>query len=199
LIGVAHVLAMPAERSYVPLMPPAPPMTADELLQLRLPHQRTELVKGVLVVREPTGGRHGRVAMELGRLIANHVAEHGLGQVYAAETGFTLARHPDTVRAADIAFIARERLPDQEPTGFPDLAPDLVVEVLSPNDRPGDTLAKVGDWLSAGTRLVWAVDPARQLARVYRHDGTQSVAPADQALDGEDVVSGFSCPLHSVL
>ena len=60
-------------------------------------------------------------------------------------------------------------------------------------------LAKVADWLSAGTRLVWVVDPERRLARVYRHDGSEQIVTADQALDGEDVVPGFACPLSAVL
>src|SRR5205814_2774899 len=149
----------------------------------------------VLAVREPAGGRHGRVTTELTRHLANHVDAHQLGAVYAAETGFTLARHPDTVRAPDIAFVRRERLPDPEPTGFPDLAPDLVVEVLSPGDRPGEVLAKVADWLSAGTRLVWVVDPAGRRARVYRADGSDASVDTDGALDGEDVVPGFTCKL----
>ncbi len=133
------------------------------------------------------------------RHLANHVDAHQLGAVYAAETGFTLARHPDTVRASDIAFVRGERLPDPEPAGFPDLAPDLVVEVLSPGDRPGEVLAKVADWLSAGTRLLWVVDPERRLARVYRHDGTETIVTAEGALDGEDVLPGFSCSLVSIL
>src|SRR5213596_1441472 len=187
---------MPAERAYVPNMSL---MTADELLSVRIPEKRIELVKGVLVVREPAGGRHGRVTTELTRHLANHVHAHQSGAVYAAETGFALARDPDTVRAPDIAFIRGNRLPDPEPTGFPDLAPDLVVEVLSPGDRPGEVLAKVGDWLSAGTRLVWTVDPERRLARVYRHDGTQAFVTADGALDGEDVLPGFTCSFASIL
>src|SRR2546422_9111971 len=105
---------------------------------------------------------------------------------------------PDPVRAPDIAFVRRERLPAPEPTGFPDLAPDLVVEVLSPGDRPGEVLAKVADWLTAGTRLVWTVDPERRLARVYRHDGSETMVTAEGALDGEDVLPGFSCSLASI-
>jgi len=189
---------MPAERAYVPDMP-VTPMTADELLRLRLPHQRAELVHGALVVREPAGYRHGRVAMTLAIRLGAHLERTRAGQLFAAETGFTLARGPDTVRAPDIAFVRRERLPDPEPAGFPDLAPDLVVEVLSPDDRSGDVLAKVADWLSAGTRLVWVVDPGRRIARIYRLDGTEAVVAADGALDGEDVVSGFSCPLGAIL
>jgi len=192
---------MPAEPVYVPRMPPPPPalMTADELLHVRIPDKRVELVRGRLVVREPAGLRHGRVAMELARLLANYVGDRGMGRVYAAETGFTVARDPDTVRAPDVAFIRRDRLPDPEPLGFPDLAPDLVVEVLSPGDRPGEILAKVADWLSAGTRLVWVVDPLRQVARVYRQDGSETIVTAEAALEGEDVLPGFECPLATIL
>ncbi len=128
-----------------------------------------------------------------------HVRAHDLGVVYAAETGFTLARHPDTVRAPDVAFIRRDRLPSPEPTGYPELGPDLVVEVLSPGDRPGDVLAKIADWLSAGAALVWVVDPARRLARVYRADGSEAIVQKAEALAGEDVVRGFSCLLSEVL
>ena len=174
-------------------------VTADELLRTNLPDKRVELVRGVLVVREPAGSRHGRVAMELARHLGNHVHTHGLGAVYAAETGFTLARDPDTVRAPDVAFVQRERLPEPEPVGFPALAPDLVVEVLSPGDRPGEVLAKVADWLAAGTRLVWVVDPDRRLARVYGADGSEQIVTEGLALTGEDVVPAFSCPLADIL
>lgn len=192
---------MPAEHVYVPRMPPPPPalMTADELLHVRIPDKRVELVRGRLVVREPAGLRHGRVAMDLARLLANYAGDRGIGRVYAAETGFTVARDPDTVRAPDVAFIRRDRLPDPEPLGFPDLAPDLVVEVLSPGDRPGETLAKVADWLSAGTRLVWVVDPLRRVARVYRQDGSETIVTAEAALEGEDVLPEFACPLATIL
>lgn len=174
-------------------------MTADELLRLNLPDKRTELVRGTLVVRELAGFRHSRVSTDVGLRLANHVHAHGLGQVYAGGTGFTLARDPDTVRAADVAFVLRERLPAPEPSGFAAFAPDLVVEVLSPNDRPGEVLAKIADWLSAGTRLVWVIDPERRLARVYRDDGTEHTLSENQSLAGEDVVPGFSCPLAEIL
>ena len=188
---------MPTEPAYVPAMPAL--MTADELLHVRIPDKRVELVRGRLVVREPAGLRHGRVAMELARLLANYVDDRRIGSVYAAETGFTVARDPDTVRAPDVAFIRRDRLPDPEPLGFPDVAPDLVAEVVSPGDRPGEILAKVADWLSAGTRLVWVVDPLRRVARVYRQDGSETIVPADGALEGEDVLPGFACPLEAIL
>ncbi len=174
-------------------------LTAEELPRIQPSGKRTELVRGVLVVREPAGYRHGEVAARLTRILGNHVEERSLGRVLAAETGFTLARNPDTVRAPDVAFIRRERVPQPPPSGYAALAPDLVVEVLSPDDRPGQVLAKVADWLSAGTALVWVVDPERREARVYRADGHESLVPQDGVLDGEDVVPGFRCDLGAVL
>ena len=176
-----------------------PLMTADELLHASIPDKRTELVRGALIVREPAGYRHGRIAGELTLLLAQHAKAAGLGQIVSAETGFRLRTNPDTVRAPDIGFIQRDRLPDPQTRGFPVLSPDLVVEVLSPDDRPGETLAKIGDWLEAGARLVWVIDPERRLARVYRLDGTESILGAEDTLDGEDVVAGFTCTLGAIL
>jgi Uma2 family endonuclease len=191
---------MSAERAYVPAMSAQPArLTAEELLRTPIADKRVELVRGVLVVREPAGSTHGLVAMNLGVEVAVYVKRTGAGAVYAAETGFQLATNPDTVRAPDVAFVTRDRLPPRGTTGYPALAPDLAVEVLSPGDRPGEVLAKVADWLSAGTRLVWVVDPARRIARVYRADGSETLVTADQALDGEDVLPGFSCPLDGIL
>jgi len=189
---------MSAERVYVRSMPPAL-MTADELLHTSIPDKHVELVRGILVVREPAGYCHGRVSMELAFFLTRHVKETGAGQVVSAETGFKLKSDPDTVRAPDVAFIARERLPDSQARGFPALGPDLVVEVLSPDNRPGETLAKVGDWLEAGVRLVWVIDPERRVARVYRQDGTETHLGENGMLEGEDVLPGFSCSLTSIL
>jgi len=188
---------MPAEPAYVPDMPAL--MTADELLHANIPNKRTELVRGVLRVREPAGFEHGRVAMNLGAELRVYAKHAGAGVVLAAETGFKLFTDPDTVRAPDVAFVAKGREPPPGATGFANLAPDLAVEVLSPGDRPGEILAKVADWLFAGTRLVWVVDPLRRVARVYRQDGSETIVPADRALEGEEVLPGFACPLETIL
>jgi len=174
-------------------------MTADDLLRTHVPDKRTELVRGVLVVHEPAGSRHGLVTMTLGAELAVYAKQAGAGGVYAAESGFKLASNPDTVRAPDIAFVTRERLPPPTTTGYPALAPDLAVEVLSSGDRPGDVLAKVADWLTAGTRLVWTVDPERRVARIYRQDGSETFVTAGGGLEGEDVLPGFACSLESIL
>jgi Uma2 family endonuclease len=180
-------------------MPQPAIVSADDLERLTPPNMRSELVRGVLVVREPAGFRHGELTVRLTKAIVSHVDAHGLGSVLPAETGFKLASDPDTVRAPDIAFVRRDRVPDPRPEGFPAIAPDLVVEVLSPRDRPGEVLSKVADWLAAGSSLVWVVDPQRRCARVYRADGSEELVSENGALDGEDILPGFSCPLTDIL
>lgn len=179
---------------------PAPTiMTANELLTLHMPDKRTELVRGRLVVRELAGLRPGDVAARVLVAISNYLAADrdrqpsgvARGLVVAAETGFTLQRNPDTVRAPDVAYIRASRLPSGPHTGFADFAPDIAVEVLSPSDRHGEVLAKVADWLTAGTSLVWTIDPERRQARVYRADGSETVLTGVDQLDGEDVLPHF--------
>jgi Uma2 family endonuclease len=132
---------MPAERAYVPNMPL---MSAEQLLQTNIPNKRTELVRGVLIVRELHGARHGMVVANLCGEIGTHVHAHQLGTALVG-TGFILARNPDTVRAPDVAFVRKGKTAHPAPVGYPEFAPDLAVEVRSPNDRPGETLSNVGD------------------------------------------------------
>ncbi len=174
-------------------------MTAEDLMANPVPNKRTELVAGRLVVHEPPGYLHGATAGRLLLAIGIHARTHSLGIILAAETGFTLFRNPDTVRAPDVAFIRSARVPAQAPAGYAEFAPDLAVEVLSPSDRAGQVLAKVGDWLNAGAALVWIVDPVRRVARVYRADGSESILGADDSLDGEDVLPGFSVTVASMI
>lgn len=173
-------------------------MTAEELLRLNLPNKRTELVDGRLYVREPAGPRHGEAAARLLAAIAAHVYPRKLGRVFAAETGFTLRTNPDTVRAPAVAFVREDRAADLPSRGYAAMAPDLVVEVLSPDDRAREVRAKVENWLRAGSTLVWVVDPVNRRAHVYRADGTDTAIAEDGALDGESVLPGFACALGSV-
>jgi len=115
------------------------------------------------------------------------------------DTGFKIERDPDTVRAPDVAFVVRERLAHIPDEGYAELAPDWVAEILSSNDRPGEVLEKVGQWLGAGVRVVWVLDQVRRDARIYRADGTVSTVEPDGELNGEDVLSGFRCPLRDIL
>ena len=113
---------------------------------------RSELVRGEIHPLIPPAARHGLIAMRLGAWILRHAEDQRLGTVYAAETGFVLARDPDTVRAPDVAFVCAERPPCPE-RGYHEGAPDLVVEVLSPDDRPGYVRSKVAEWLKGGAAV----------------------------------------------
>src|SRR6266516_2448340 len=153
----------------------APVLTAADVERMSLPGKQVELVRGQLVVREPPGTWHGAIAAKLAYHLSDFANRQGLGLVFAQDTGFKIASDPDTVRA-----------------------PDVLAEILSPDDRPGEVLAKVADWLAAGTKLVWVVDPERSEVRVYRYDGSLSVLREHDSLDGEDVLPGFTCPLSDV-
>ncbi len=181
-------------------------MTAEQLLGYEVPGKRVELVRGQLVVREPASFGHGALTLRIGVALANHLAQeqarHGWslprGRLATADPGFTLARRPDTVRAPDIAYVSRERHAAPMPDGFPEFAPDLAMEVRSPSDRIGAVVAKVGDWLSAGTALVWVVDPPRESVVVYRADGSVAVLTLADALSGDDLLPEFVLPLATL-
>ncbi len=173
-------------------------LTAQDVERISLPGKMTELIRGQLVVREPPGTWHGVIAANLTYHLGDFVRRHGLGIVFAQDTGFKIASHPDTVRAPDVAFLGRDRADRIPARGYAEVAPDLLAEILSAEDRPAEVLAKVADWLAAGTKLVWLLDPERREARVYRPDGSLSVLLEDDALGGEDVLPGFRCPLKEV-
>ena len=174
------------------------PITADELMRLQPPDKQTELVRGRMIVREPPGCRHGDIAVNLTVVLSQFVRTHNLGRVWS-ETGYVLSSNPDTVRGPDVSFVRHERVPDPIPRGYARFAPDLAVEVLSPDDRPGEVLERVADYLNAGTHLVWVVDPDRRLVRVYGADGSVAEISESGALEGGDVLPGFRCTLEDVM
>jgi Uma2 family endonuclease len=173
-------------------------MTAEELLKADIPHKSTELVRGRLIVREPVGTYHGRIQSNLNFRIGAFVHAHRLGAVFGQDTGFKIESDPDTVLAPDLAFVSKERLDLISPRGFAALAPDLAAEILSPGDRPGEVLAKIGQWLDAGVQIVWVIDPERRSAHVYRSDGSVTTVAADGLLEGESLLPGFSCVLSEL-
>lgn len=176
-------------------MPP-PITTAEQLLRAR--HVgRCELVRGELRRLIPPGADHGRIAMRLGHRIAEHAEAKGLGTVYAAETGFLLARDPDTVRAPDVAFVRAGRAPTPERGYYPG-APDLAAEVLSHDDRPGHVREKVGEWLDAGALAVWVVDPRTRTVTVHEPGCDPRTLRDGERLHGGRVLPGFNLPVGDV-
>jgi Uma2 family endonuclease len=170
--------------------------TAEQLL--RNPHiGRCELVRGQLRKLIPPGADHGRIAGRLFKEIAIHVDAHALGTSFAAETGFLLSRDPDTVRAPDVAFVRAGRAPVPARCFYPG-APDLAVEVLSPDDRPGYVREKVAEWLGAGTRAVWVVDPEARTVTVHEPGREPGLLRKHETLRGGDVLPGFDLPVAAV-
>jgi Uma2 family endonuclease len=171
-------------------------ITADTLFAMPDDGLRHELVRGAIRTMTPTGGLHGIIVVRITAALYEHVEAQQLGYVFGAETGFRLATAPDTVRAPDIAFVRRERIPA---TGLPEKfwpgAPDLAVEVLSPDDRIHEVDEKVDDWLASGTREVWVVNPRRRTVAVHRADRSPVILHPTDQLDGGDLLPAFRCPV----
>lgn len=167
--------------------------TAEEFYNSTL-SQNHELVEGRLIETMPAGFIHGFVTQELSYYVLDFVKKNRLGVVVAAETGFILAGK--TFRGADSAFIGNEKLQEfGYPEGFFPAAPDIAVETASPGNSSEELLTKVDEYLNAGSRLVWVLNPKRRMAFVYRPNDVISVLRETDFLDGEDVLPGFRLSL----
>jgi Uma2 family endonuclease len=173
-------------------------LTAEDLPYVMPDEERCELVAGELI-REPLPGEeHGLVAATIVGHLFQFVRERGLGRAFG-ETGFVLARQPDTVRGPDAAFVSTERSATTVRRGpFFEGAPDLAVEVLSPGNTRREIAAKVGEYLAAGGRAVWVIDPKRRTVTVHRPGREPETLGADDLLDGGTVLPGFRLPIAEI-
>jgi Uma2 family endonuclease len=174
--------------------PPAIHLNPDDLL--RMPDGDSyELVKGTPVEKKPMGARASETTIALAILLGAFIRQNQLGHLYDGQTGFhCFPDDPDRVRKPDLAFVATGRLPgERSPDGFIRLAPDLAVEVVSPNDLVSEVDSKVIEYLGAGVRLVWVVNPTVKTILVRRADGSAAVLTESDTLSGEAVVPGFAC------
>jgi Uma2 family endonuclease len=146
----------------------------------------------------PVGGSQGAGTINLSSLATVYVRQAGLGRCFGAETGFRLARNPDTVLAPDWAFITKERLPDPIPDGFIQMAPDLVLETRSPNDSRREIAEKIALWLKFGVRVVWDLDPKREVLAVHRPGKPEERLGTDAVLTEEALLPGFSVPVRDL-
>jgi Uma2 family endonuclease len=173
-------------------------VTGEELL--RMPWLNPcELVGGRIVRMTPTNPTHGRIEVNVAAALRAFVRTQNLGVVMAGEVGVFTTRNPDTVRAPDVLFLSHER--DARRTrrdGFLDVAPDLVVEILSPTDRPEAVRRKLVEYFAAGVRLAWVIDPANCTVSVHRVRGEPLSFAAGDVLSGDDVLPGFLLPMDDV-
>lgn len=172
-------------------------ITADELLK-RGDIGRCELIYGELVMMSPAGAEHGVVAMRIGRFLAEYVDQQKLGLSFAAETGFKLASDPDLVRAPDASFVRAVRVAGGLKRGFFDGAPDIAVEVISPDDTRREVAEKVNMWLAHGTQSVWVADPDPMTVSLHRTGEKPVVFKLDDEFKDEAALPGFVMPLRSV-
>ena len=179
-------------------MAPARTITDEELLQLPKDGNKYEVVDGELVVSPGAGVPHEKLVVKLAIRLGGYVEAKRLGDVLGSSALYVLPS--GNKRSPDLSFVATGRLDEPGISQvFPQLAPDLAVEVISPSDTAQRVLDKVGEYLEAGVRLVWVIDPQKRQAAVYRTITSVREVSGDGALDGEDVLPGFRCPLSEIL
>lgn len=170
-------------------------MTAEELARLPDDGQRYELVRGELRTMSPPGFEHGGVTLRCGSSLLLHADAHQLGTV-VTDAGFRLATDPDIVRSPDVAFVTREHTdPAGRVRGFWVGAPDLAVEVISPNDLYSEVDEKVADYLEYGTRLVLVINPRRSTVAAHRPGQPVLIYAGNDVLDAEDILPGWKLSL----
>ena len=169
-------------------------ITAEEFAAMEDPMNgpTQELVQGEILDMPLTQGDHGIICGEICWLIKNAVKPNKLGWVTTNDAGVILERDPDTTRGPDVGFWSIERQPTR-PKGYLEIPPDIAVEVLSPSDNRKAVRDKVHEYVAAGVRLVWVVDPEDKTVMVY--SGTMRGVEYDEAdtLDGGEVLPGFTC------
>jgi len=172
-------------------------LTADGLLAMG-DIGRCELIYGELVMVSFAGFRHGEVTARIGWLLEEFVEQHELGLTFACGTGFRIAENPDTVRAPDVSFVFKGRVPRVLPQGFFEGPPDLAVEVISPGESTREVNEKVNMWLASGVQSVWVAQPATMSVSVHRTGEKAVVFQAGSSLSDPEILPGFELSLSRV-
>src|SRR5918993_5558175 len=174
------------------------PITIQEFERMAL-DGRWELIDGEPVEMTPSADESSSIGAMILGFLAQYVREHHLGRLYGADGGFVLFPDRPTVRVPDAAFVRADRAPQGEARkSFPRLAPDLVVEVLSPSDRASEVVAKLEMYQEAGVPLIWLVDPDAVTVTVIAVGMSTRVLRSGDTLDGGDVLPGFTVPVVEI-
>jgi Uma2 family endonuclease len=158
-----------------------------------------ELINGEWVEKN-MGAQAGLVVLTVNRRVANHADAHRQGLVFSSDAGYQIFAHkPNRVRKPDGSFIRRGRLlDDKPPRGHLRIAPDLAIEVISPNDLAEDIEERVADFLQAGTKIMWVLHPSTRTVYVFRQGNSVTRLTASDELSGEDVLPGFVCRVEEL-
>ena len=174
-------------------------LTADDLLRLSGEGVRGELIQGVLHETMPSGYAHGKIAMKLGFLLNAFIIPRKLGSLTGSDSGVWLERDPDTVREPDIAYFSAAKISlDAMDSGYAEVPPDLVVEIVSPSDSRREVHDKARMWLRYGVGLVWVVQPDTRTMDVYRPGRGVVTLDEHDTLDGLAVLPGFTCAASDI-
>ncbi len=166
------------------------PITGEELAALG-DIGRTELIKGEIIYLMPTGHPHGFYEGNITGFLFAFVKKHKLGRVLPGEVGIYTQRRPDTVRGADVAFISHERFAQVQSKSFLDVCPELIVEVMSPDDTWSEVNDKLAEYFAVAAKLIWIVDPRKQRIHLYRSLTDLEVLSVQDTLTGGEVLPGF--------
>ncbi|MEM7126192.1 MAG: Uma2 family endonuclease [Chloroflexota bacterium] len=172
-------------------------ITGDELFAMG-DIGRTELVEGRIAHLIPTGYKHGYYEVNIASELFNFVKAHKLGRVLGGEVGVYTARNPDSVRVVDAAFISHERYAKVRSHSYLDVCPELLVEVLSPDDSWSDVHEKLGEYFSIETQIVWVVDPRLEQIHIYRSLDDVTRLTIDDELTGGNILPGFRIPVREI-
>jgi len=173
-------------------------ITIEDALAPGNPWRDCEIWDGVAVVCEPSGGRAGFVGANILAPLTLHVRKLGVGWTFTAEQGFVLARDPDRLLAADVSFVAKDRLGEVPERGFIEVAPDFCVEVRSPSDAWEKTVHKCGIWVAHGVKVAWAVDPLTRTVAILRGDSDPVVLRGEGSASAEPALPDFALPLGDI-
>ena len=158
----------------------------------------TELVKGEIVEHMPTGHLHGDVEFTIGFFLKSYLREHKLGKVFGGETGLYTGRNPDTVRGVDVAYMSHERFARVQAQSYLDVAPELIVEIMSPSDAWSEVQEKLAEYFAIDVKVVWVVDPKLQQIHSYRAVDNVQIYKLSDTLTCEDILPGFAMPAAEI-
>ena len=176
---------------------PRPRLTAAELYRLG-DIGPAELINGEIVTHMPTGHPHGFIENIIGALLFIYLQTNRIGRALTGEVGIITKRRPYTVRAADVAYISHARLSQTSADGYLDVAPELVVEIMSPGNVWSEVQEKLAEYFALGVQLVWVVDPRLEQIHVYRALEMVRLLHKADTLTGEDVLPGFQVTLTEI-